>query len=487
MKTILNSKGFLLFGIWVSTFAVCISSCKDDEEDIKYVDLRYNSEDSYVLAASSPQIVEFEVSSTFPWEILSKEDWHTITPSNGVADSIYKVKITCLENTSLDDRTDTLIIKSDYWIGKKVILIQKGTAWLKASSDSLFVESVEDQHVFSIASNQDWSCEVTTGSEWLSIVDGAKGSINGDVTIKTLGNKGELRYGIITLFDRHHLETGQVVIAQNGVVLDVSQEELRALYNEQDLTFEVKSNTQWKITKSEYDVWYTIDGEGSYDGDATVVLHVKEHSGVSLRKSEITLTSVSDDESVAPVVKTLILKQAAPPVIEHTEMNSGFLGATIANGSPVFEDGDMICSGGQNRVNIWFDRLGTHSFRIKEMEAGSQPCWYMIDGWGSKELRYHINTTEGRTDISNRAELLGSWTGENVPLDISKPHTLSITNSDVNGQMKYELALDGVHFATFMSTNLPSSTRLLLYLGSNGGGRCVWDWYEYYPLIDWDE
>ena len=207
MKTILNSKGFLLFGIWVSTFAVCISSCKDDEEDIKYVDLRYNSEDSYVLAASSPQIVEFEVSSTFPWEILSKEDWHTITPSNGVADSIYKVKITCLENTSLDDRTDTLIIKSDYWIGKKVILIQKGTAWLKASSDSLFVESVEDQHVFSIASNQDWSCEVTTGSEWLSIIDGAKGSINGDVTIKTLGNKGELRYGIITLFDRHHLET----------------------------------------------------------------------------------------------------------------------------------------------------------------------------------------------------------------------------------------------------------------------------------------
>ncbi len=37
----------------------------------------------------------------------------------------YDVTIKCEENTSLDDRTEVINIKSDYWTGKKFTLTQK--------------------------------------------------------------------------------------------------------------------------------------------------------------------------------------------------------------------------------------------------------------------------------------------------------------------------------------------------------------------------
>ncbi|UVP34840.1 hypothetical protein NXW58_08100 [Bacteroides faecis] len=71
-----------------------------------------------------------EVKSTDPWEVFGKYDWYTISPSTGEAGETYTVTVICKENTELDDRIDTLNIKSDYWTGKRFVLTQKGTAYL---------------------------------------------------------------------------------------------------------------------------------------------------------------------------------------------------------------------------------------------------------------------------------------------------------------------------------------------------------------------
>lgn len=495
MKKILNSKMFLLFGMFISGFIVCISSCKNDDTTLPYVDLRYNPEDTYTVTASSPQTIEFEVSSTFPWEILSKGDWHTITPANGDADSIYKVKITCQENTVLDDRIDTLIIKSDHWIGKKVILTQKGTAWLTPSYDTLTVESTAGQSMFSITSNQDWSCEVTQGNDWLSIIDGDKGSINGDVSILLKENQGELRYGIITLFDRHHQKVDQVVVAQNGVLLIPSVDEIRSLYFEGDFTFNVASNSKWKISKSEYDIWFTIEGEEIREGSGIVTLHLKENSGVSLRKSEITLMSVSDDESVAPVVKTIILKQACKPAPTIHEFTGLFPGGSVNSGSLDFIDGDMIVPAGGGRelftANNFGSNICAHYFRIKEMGAGSYPTIFFVLNWNT-ELRFHISTSTGKTDASYThysSVPLIAQSGDNIAIDVTKPHILGIAISDAGGlyagKTKVELSID--YDKTFMTyiMDVPPTSNLSVYLGGQPG-PCVWDWYGRDSLIDWD-
>lgn len=488
MKIMLNRKAYgLLLGMFSFILMGCLMSCEDDKEQFNIVDLRYNPEDAYLLPASSPEPITFQVKSNFPWTVSGKADWYVITPASGVPDSIYLITIVAQENTNLDDRIDTVTIKSDYWIGKQFKITQKGIAWLKADhANDTIMSSGVDRKTFKVTSNQNWSCEVTGGSEWLSIVEGATGSIDGQVTVECKENKGELRNGVVTVFDRHHVPAATITYAQSGMLLIPEKVEFRESYKEHDLVFEVNSNTNWVIEKSEYDVWYTITSGIQYNGTSTVTIHLDANSGVSLRKSEITLKTVSDDESVNPVVKTIMLKQAPTPEIEHVEMNSGFLGAVTANGAPKYENGDMICAGsGQNRVNIWLDRLGTHSFRIKQMDVGSSPCWYMIDGWTPKEIRYFINTTAGKTDISLSGQVTGEIVGTNLPLDVSQPHTLTITTSDENGAMRFEWALDDVPFASCVATNIASNTRVLVYLGSNNG-NCIWDWYEYYPLVDWD-
>lgn len=499
MKKILNSKTILLFGILLSGFMVSMVSCKNDDNTLPYVDLRYNPEDSYTVAASSPEVVEFEVSSTFPWEILSGRDWHTVTPANGLADSIYKVKITCQENTSLDDRIDTIIIKSDHWVGKKFALIQKGTAWLQTSEDTIPVLKENGSAIFEVTSNQDWTCEVTDGASWLSITEGAKGTMNGTVSLAVKENKGEMRYGVITVFDRHHVEATKVYVEQNGVLLQAETAELREIYFDQTVTFTVRSNTKWKISKSEYDVWYTIESGEEYEGNATIELHLTMNEGLGLRKSEITLESISDDPSVPSAVRTILLKQANKPEPETYALNSLGWGE-VDNGSLQYIGKRMLCSGSKaRRVFNPSSIIGAHVFRIARMDAGSSPSHYIQVG--GYEIRYHIHVDSKQIEVSETDKKVTIYdangnvvidgtnsTSHYFPIaDVTQSHDLMFILSDVNGKLKLELAIDDMYAPlAYMYFETASTSVPQLYAGGQPG-YCEYDWYGFIAPTDWNE
>ena len=100
---------------------------------MKWVDLRYRvDQDSYLIDAKGTETVTFLVKSTDPWEVFGskRESWYTITPDQGEPGETFTVTIKCKENTDLDDRADTINIKSDYWTGKQFLLTQKGIAYL---------------------------------------------------------------------------------------------------------------------------------------------------------------------------------------------------------------------------------------------------------------------------------------------------------------------------------------------------------------------
>lgn len=488
MKKILNRKACcLLFGMLLSGFV--FFSCDDGEEKFTAVDLRYNPKDSYLVTASSPEDILFEVKSNLPWEVFGKGDWHTITPSTGGPDSIYRVTVKIKENTALDDRTDTIIVKSDYWVGKRFTITQKGIAWLSIDKgDTTFSKEVE-RKTFSVKSNQDWTCEVTTGSEWLSVVSGATGKIDGEVTVETKINKGELRKGVVTAFDRHHVPAATITFVQNGVLLMPEVELLKESHKGHVVSFEVESNTDWVIEQSEYDVWFEITSGTAYNGNATVNIRLDANTGVSLRKTEINFKTVSSEVGVEPVMKTIILKQAPLPAPEHHEFDAAFKGSwNDWEGTYTYADGDVTWEGSKARAYMWIERLGTHSFRIKEMSVGSMPQIYFMDGWGNPEVRFHLNTTAGTTDVSQTGSVEGAGIiGKNIPLDVTKPHTLNITLSDVNGKMKYEMSLDDEEpFAYTIATNVASTNKIRAIVGA-APGRCVHDWYEYTPPVDWGD
>ena len=126
----LNIKQSIASSIFFVAFVTTplLHSCKDDEAQ-KWVDLRYRVEqDAYTIDAKGTQTITFQVKSTDPWEVFGENhyDWYTISPSTGDdPEKTYDVTITCKENTDLDDRTDIINIKSDYWTGKQFTLTQK--------------------------------------------------------------------------------------------------------------------------------------------------------------------------------------------------------------------------------------------------------------------------------------------------------------------------------------------------------------------------
>ena len=202
------------------TTGLLLQSCEEDKAE-KWVDLRYRVEDSYVIQASNPEPFSFEVKSTDSWEVFGKYDWYTLSPSTGEAGKTYTVTVACKENTALDDRIDTIHIKSDYWTGKRFVLTQKGTAYLNVE-DVEMINQEGDAMTFNVLSNQKWSAKVTEGDIWLSIRgnDGKiEGEQNGQITVEATPNTGEMRTGVVTIYDRHGKVAMEVKCTQDGVLL----------------------------------------------------------------------------------------------------------------------------------------------------------------------------------------------------------------------------------------------------------------------------
>ena len=218
---------------------------------MKWVDLRYRVEDSYSLPSTSPEAFSFLVKSTDPWTVRSyNPDWCTIDPAAGEGNPVindaetYTVTVQYADNTELDDRVDTLEIKSDYWVGKLVRVYQKGIAYLDVKDDeqSLEISKAGGELTFNVQANQDWSTKVIEGAEWLAIKSGETGSLDGSVTLTVGENTGEKRYGAISVLDRHGEERVVVKVTEDGVQLDPATFEIRAEYNQGVYELEVVSN-----------------------------------------------------------------------------------------------------------------------------------------------------------------------------------------------------------------------------------------------------
>ena len=306
----LNIRKSIITGISLATLLPAFSLLQgcDDSEAEKWVDLRYRVEDSYLVEAKNPEPVSFQVKSTDPWEVFGKYDWYTISPSTGEAGETYSVTVTCKENTELDDRIDTLNIKSDYWTGKRFVLTQKGTAYLNVEGVDM-IDQEGNSETFSVLSNQKWTAKVTDGDVWLSIQSGASGEMNGEITVTASPNTGEQRTGIVTIYDRHGKIAREVQCIQDGVLLTPDTPENGkwfAMYEQaQQLTIHVESNAEWEVSKENEadDTWYHFE-KTSFDGSADIVINVDAHEGSSVRTGIIVL-STKAAEGATPLMKTI--------------------------------------------------------------------------------------------------------------------------------------------------------------------------------------
>lgn len=399
---LINIAGFALFFT-----APLLQSCHDEEAE-KWVDLRYRVEDSYLLEAHNPEKVSFVVKSTDPWEVFGKYDWYTISPSTGEAGEKYTVTITCQDNNDLDDRTDTIHIKSDYWTGKKFTLTQKGIAYLNIENVDR-IDQAGGTKTFDVLSNQKWTAEVTEGDIWLSIESGASGEQNGKITVKASTNAGEQRTGIVTVYDRHGKVAQVVECTQNGVLLSPEVPENGkwfAIYEQaQQLIIPVESNAEWTVSKENADDdWYDFE-QTSFEGSGNIVINVSEHKGSSVRTAIITLTTKAA-EGATPLTKTVKFKQANPKIPDVHEVN-----ATVS--------GDYYGPSGlmPGRYNFYLAPFTASQVNLFFIWSGSNPY---------AELRFWIQDKKTKLSTTPWCSDVYIEKGDCIrDVDTSKPNVLS--------------------------------------------------------------
>lgn len=469
----------LLLGV-LGTFTNC-----DDEETLKYVDLRYKTDDSYLVEAKNAQKIEIQVKSSDPWEVFGNQDWYSITPDRGEPGETTNVSILCEDNTDLDDRVDTITIKSDFRIGKRFVITQKGIAFLNLENDVDFTLPLENsERTFNIISNQDWSVKVTEGEEWISITKGNTGKLNGEVTVHCTKNVGEKRSGQITVYDRHGVECGMVNVVQEGVILLPSKALFKVFYQKQALKIPVESNGEWVVKKeNEDDAWFQLENT-LFNGDGEISIEFDENPGGETRSTSIILETKAV-EGIQPVKKVVTLKQAYKPRTTRYEFTESELGLwSVEGGRPgkVVFDGDAHLGPGAARMVRSGFRPGLYTFSILETSEDANPSlWFVTDD--GHEIRYHIG--EGSTQISSNP--WGAGIG-NKSYDMKKPHVIALDMSLDEISNKYFYCtwyLDG-EVVCSSTVETMYNTSFTVYFG-NMAGSARYDWYEYTPPIEWGE
>ncbi|MDO4163594.1 MAG: BACON domain-containing carbohydrate-binding protein [Bacteroides sp.] len=363
---IIGLLGLLLAG------SLGLTACGDD--DLISVDLRfeesgsYTLDDEYVIDSEGATTLSIRVRSDHAWSVTGSDpDWYTISPSSGEANVETTVTITCLENTSLDDRSDSISISSEHWTGKVFNLKQEGIAYLQVvDSEQTEVSATEWEKneitaSFLVLSNQSWSAEVTEGSDWLSIEDGTSGGENYEERSETLTlafsvNKGEARDAVLTVYDRNKSTETQVQVSctQEGIVLtplltdDDAYGYVKYGYSRIEdadactVTYYVESDTEWQVAKEdEDDDWFTIDGGTEYSGSGTITLSLAANTGTVVREASLIVSAIGSE---VPIEKTITFKQAYEPETETTQLNSSGISAWSVLSGSVGADGTFASS-----------------------------------------------------------------------------------------------------------------------------------------------
>lgn len=435
MKRIIRNIGIAALAWMALPFTAC-----SEEDTNPVVDLRYDVEDEYQLPHTNPETITFRVRSLYtPWEVIGAEDgdWYTISPSHGEAGETAMVTVTVKDNTSLDDREDTIIIKSDYWTGKKFRLFQKGTAYLTA--ENVVFEQNGAKHQIPVSTNQKWSAEVTEGQNWLKITSGATGERDGVIGVETSTNKGEQRPGKIMIYDRYDRPTVEVLVTQEGYVLnpiypedpDPNEETvswIRLYDEEQTLELPIESNGTWKVTKlnAEFADWFDVlTTQGT--GDGVLRIHLTANTTPAVRTGEVFMEIVSDDPDALPVEKTIKFKQGNARTGELMGENVSVSGTRNLGTSMGCGRYDFYVQGAANA-----DLRLTFYFPNKPWTDGN-----------ARELRYWTNRANGTDDgipmISTMPWVGGAFNldqcvsysknatpGTYAHFDKNQPHVLSL-------------------------------------------------------------
>lgn len=498
-----------LIVIGIILLAGVLFSCKKTTP-MKWVDLRYLTEDNYILAAHSPKIINLKVKSTDPWEVYNKNSaWCKITPSEGAANEIYDVVVQYTENTGLDDRLDTLVIKSDYWIGRRVPVRQKGIAYLHTEgTEKLKIGQFGGKANFKILSNQDWHLSKSESTGWLEISDN---SGHGDATISIdvhNENKGEIRFADIILFNRHNEKEGTIRVWQDGVVLLPKETRVKTNYNTQTIIVDVSSNTEWFVEKEDIDAGWIEIPQQEFNGDSKLKINLSENVGPTIRTGAILLKTKIED-GFEQVVKSIVVRQAYNPTPDYYDLDDSGLAKWIINSADNDKSSCKVVGStleiyGAQKIHRYNCAAGNWDFFMAKSSELANPVIYLQSG--EFDMRWFVDAKSKKTNcmVVDKGNLK-TFNDFNVPYSNLEAHKFGIKmEADKDGFAIFSWVLDDKVLGSYStngkdaqtsSLNFSKDLKFHIFVGAyEGGGTAkqttVWSGWQYtlpYDFIDWGE
>ena len=492
---------------------------------MKTVDLRYRVDDSYDLPATDAPGFVILVTSSDPWTITSDHpDWCIISEEEGEASpadsvrvgkgKVTTVRVQYYDNTGLDDRTDIITIQSDYWVGKEVTVNQKGIAFLTVPEEDLEKEVAKagGDYTIHVVSNQNWSAKVTAGEEWLSISSGATGTLEGDVVVTATENTQEKRYATVSIYDRHNVLMFESQLTQDGVQLDPASFELRTDYDQASTSLEIVSNTKWTVSKDEADDWFTLD-KTSGEGNGTVTITLTQNDENGVRKANITVKNVVEQEGDYEAVKVVVLKQAYKIEAERHLMNNDELSlwnSDWANKPTYVKDVGLLFEA-KARLNRSMP-FGTYTFRWSALTSDAEGAGPRVRHWfcfnESCELKADIRPADGK--VSFDFNVAGDGNKPSIDgytnVDFTQPveFTYKFSPNGKTGKFKKDTEeidvewchvtylVNGVEVGSFdtasdMLRSVYFGASINMYIGCDTAGSAICEWYDYTAPMNWDE
>ena len=513
----------------ISVLAVLIPGlwgCQPNKPETpqKIVDLRYRVDDSYELEAISPRGITITIASTDPWTVTTQHpEWCMIDIEEGEGsdpDAVHTgqapktiVHVQYYDNENLDDRDDVIEIRSDYWLGKKVKVHQKGTAFLTVDKTAQAPTKATADYIVNVQSNQKWTAKFIDNTDsvtlkngervcWIAIKEGASGEGDGTVTVTVQDNPEEQRMATLAIYDRNDVERARVAFTQAGVLLEVSQLKIRVGYNQTQAEFVVDSNTSWTVEKSETDDWFTI-AKTNYSMRDTVKMTFKVNSGEVLRYADLRIATVAAHAGDYVAERDVEVKQGykVTPVVtvfNQTEYNSwkeeGSVHGVAAG------TGMQLPNGVKINKTLPF---GDYSFYWNDMSftAGQDGRMKTLFAFGAgQEVKYYLEIRQdgtGKTAIGFNTGTDGENTAptvSNVKFDPTGAHKITYSFMPIIDSefCTVSFYLDDVFVTTFTSAekvmyNVKWGSSFNTYIEVDQGGQGTLEKYEYSAPVNWGD
>lgn len=347
-------------------FALCIvgtTACQEFDIDSQQWDgalkMEIDARDSYTALGTSPADIVFNISSNTPWSITSSEQWCKPTPAMSASSALTSTVTVAMEsNRALEPRTATLIIKGEGIEEAKVITItQEAKNELEVVYDNKIASVAGGEITFGVISNKAW--RVSTTAQFLMDMEPKSGDGRNDsspeyVTVTLPANDGARRTGTVTI--KTELNEFAFTITQDGVYLEVAENNLVIPEEGEEKIIAVNANVEWRAEVAEEYADYITAEKLSV---SELKIAVKRNGSFATRTGEVKL--IGEDSSLELETKIAISQTG----------NTGF---TLAAGTTLDENGyAVVRKGDRNSIVSKFKTTTGHiTFEFADINITGQ-------------------------------------------------------------------------------------------------------------------